>query len=168
VYNLVYASHYEPYVQLVISKDARKALRKNTDEFLEFLGSIPEDKIDYAYAEGKWTIKQVLQHVIDAERIFAYRALRIARLDTTPLPSFDEDSYAANANVAIRGWQDMLKEFRQVRKSNLRMISGFTDEQLNAQGIASNDAVSVVALCFIMAGHARHHANIIKERYLQS
>lgn len=166
MYNLVYGPFYENYIQLVKSKDVKKTLRKNTEELLEFLETIPEEKLEHAYAEGKWTVKQVLQHIIDAERIFAYRALRIARLDSTPLPGFDENSYAANANVAIRGWQDMLKEMRQLRKSNLRMIKDFTEDQLNAQGVASEHPISAVSLCFVMAGHAKHHVNILKERYL--
>ncbi len=166
MYNIVNAPFYDTYIKLVKTEDLRKTLRKNTEELLSFFDEIPEEKIGYAYAEGKWTIKQVLQHIMDAERIFAYRALRIARLDPTPLPGFDENSYAANANVAVRGWEDMLKELRQLRKSNLRMIKAFTEEQLNAQGTASDHAVSAVAICFIMAGHAKHHMNIIRERYL--
>lgn len=166
MYNLVYGPHFEQYVQLAKSENLRATLKENTEEMLELLASIPEEKLDYAYAEDKWTIKQVVQHVIDAERIFAYRALRIARLDTTPLPGFDENLYAANAIVSTRSWEDLLKELRQVRKSNLRMIKSFSAEQLNAQGTASNNPITAVAICFIMAGHVKHHLNILKERYL--
>ncbi|WP_290711578.1 DinB family protein [Flavihumibacter sp. CACIAM 22H1] len=166
MYNIIHAPFYDTYVKLVKTDDLRKTLRKNTEELLAFFEEIPEEKIGFAYADGKWTIKQVVQHIIDAERIFAYRALRVARLDATPLPGFDENLYAANANVAVRGWEDMLKELRQLRKSNLRMIKAFTEEQLNAEGVASGHPVSAAAICFIMAGHAKHHINIIRERYL--
>ncbi|MBL7770642.1 MAG: DinB family protein [Flavipsychrobacter sp.] len=166
MYNLIYAPYFENYVQLVKSDNIRKTLKENTEEMLEFLETIPEEKLDYAYAEGKWTVKQVVQHLIDAERIFAYRALRIARLDATPLPGFDENLYANNAIVSTRSWEDMLKEIRQLRKSNLRMIKSFTDEQLNAEGNASDNPITAIAICFIMAGHIKHHLNILQERYL--
>lgn len=166
MYNLVYGPHFEKYVQLAKSENLRASLKENTEEMLEFFASIPEEKLDFAYAEGKWTIKQVVQHIIDAERIFAYRVLCIARLDKTPLPGFDENLYANNAIVSSRSWEDMLKELRQVRKSNLRMIKTFTEEQLNAEGTASGYPITAAAICFIMAGHVKHHLNILTERYL--
>lgn len=165
-YNLVYADYYKNYIQLALDGDLKKALKKNSKSFLEFLESIPAQKIDYAYAEGKWTIKQLLQHIIDAERVFAYRALRIARFDETALPGFDENTWAEKADVSARGWQDMVKEFKALRKSNRAMINDFTREQLSATGTASGNPISCAAICFILVGHVEHHMNVIKERYL--
>ena len=168
MYNLVYAPHFENYVQLVKSEDLRKTLKQNTEEMLALLETIPQEKFNFAYAEGKWTIKQVLQHIIDAERIFAYRALRIARMDPTPLPGFDENLYAQHAITANRSWEEMVKEMRQVRKSNMKMIKSFSEEQLNFQGVSSDHPTTAAAVCFVIAGHVRHHLNILQERYLQT
>lgn len=165
-YNLVYAEFYANYVNLAVSDDLIKTLKKNRKKFLALLDSIPSAKIDYAYAEGKWTVKQVLQHIIDTERVFAYRALRVARFDTTPMPGFDENLWAEKADVTARGWSDMIGEFKNLRKANITMISQFNKEQLAAVGAASGQAVSAAALCFIIAGHVAHHMNILKERYL--
>ncbi|MFT4025041.1 MAG: DinB family protein [Flavihumibacter sp.] len=165
-YQLVYADFYASYVQLAASDDLIKTLKKNRKKLLSLLAAIPSSKINYAYAAGKWTVKQMLQHMIDAERVFAYRALRIARFDTTPLPGFDENAWAEKADVTARGWNDMIKEFSELRKSNIRMISQFNKEQLAAEGTASGQTVSAAALCFVMAGHVKHHMNILQERYL--
>ncbi len=165
-YNLVHSEAFSAYVKPVESDDIIKTLKKNTRKFHTLLLEIPPAKIDYAYADGKWTVKQVLQHIIDAERVFSYRALRIARFDTTPLPGFDENAWAEKADVTARGWKDMIKEFMRLRKSNIQMINNFSAEQLAATGTASNHAVSTAALCFTMAGHVQHHMNILKERYL--
>ena len=165
-YHLVYADFYANYVQLAASDDLVKTLKKNRKKFLALLDAIPSSKINHAYAEGKWTVKQLLQHIIDAERVFAYRAMRIARFDTTPLPGFDENAWAERADVTARGWNDMIKEFNELRKSNIRMVNQFNKEQLSAEGTASGHPVSTAALCFVMAGHVKHHMNILQERYL--
>ncbi|MBZ5855846.1 DinB family protein [Flavihumibacter profundi] len=166
-YNLVYADFYTNYVALVKEAPIEKALSKNTEEFLDLLDDIPGSMINHAYGEGKWTVKEVLQHIIDAERVFSYRIIRIARLDGTPMASFDENKWMENANTAKRKWSDMVKEFKFLRKSNLLMIADFSKEQLNATGTASNQPVSTAALCYILAGHVKHHMNILKERYLK-
>lgn len=165
-YHLVYADGFAKYVQLAESKDLLKTLKKNRKRFLSLMASIPPAKINYAYAEGKWTVKQLLQHIIDAERVFAYRALRIARFDSTPLAGFDENAWAEKADVTARGWSDMLKEFNELRKANIRMIGQFSKEQLAAEGTSNGKALSTAAICFIMAGHVKHHMNILEERYL--
>lgn len=165
-YNLVYAEFYKTYVSLAEADPISKAIDKNTEEMLKLLDRIPASKIDHAYAPGKWTIKELLQHIIDAERVFAYRILRIARMDTTPLPGFDENAWAANAMVGDRRWKDMVKEFKWLRKSNMAMIDDFSKEQLDATGTASNHPVSAAALCYVLVGHVKHHMNIIEERYL--
>lgn len=165
-YNLVYADFYKTYVSLVEADSISKAIHQNTKEMLSLLEQIPASKINHAYAPGKWTIKELLQHIIDAERVFAYRILRIARMDATPLPGFDENAWAANAMVSERRWKDMVKEFKWLRKSNMAMIDDLSKEQLNATGTASNNPVSAAALCYVLAGHVKHHMKIIEERYL--
>jgi len=157
---------FHTYINAVKEQDAIKALKKNSSDFKELLKKIPRKKIDYAYAEGKWTIKELLQHIIDAERVFTYRALRFSRKDATPLASFDENGWAANAKASTRKWNDLVKEFKALRKSTEILFESFDDEQLSLTGTASNYSMNVVALGFIAAGHVAHHQKIIKERYL--
>jgi hypothetical protein len=124
------------------------------------------DKFDYRYADGKWTIKEIIQHIIDTERIFAYRALRISRNDQTPLPGFDENDFANNTTAQTRGLQDLLTEFSAVRHSNLLLFKSFSDEQLLRVGIASEHSISVRAIGFILIGHQKYHQKVFEERYL--
>jgi len=159
---------FQKYIDLVHEKDLMKALKKNSKQFKEFLEKLPKKKIDFSYADGKWTIREVLQHIIDAERVFTYRAVTFARKDTTPLPSFDENHWAANSNGSRRKWNDLLKEFKAVRKSTESLFASFTDDQLMSAGTASNKPCNPIALGFVCAGHAAHHIHIIKERYLKS
>ena len=141
-------------------------LEISVHRLVKFVREIPMDKFDYRYAEGKWTIKDILLHLIDSERIFAYRALRFARNDKTELPGFEENSYVDEANANKRSIQDLLTEFSAVRHSNLFLFKSFSEEQLKRIGIASNVAVSVRAIGFIMIGHPKHHLKIFQERYL--
>ena len=120
----------------------------------------------YSYAEGKWTIKELVQHIIDAERVLSYRALRFSRNDTTNLSGFDEDWYVANSNGNERNFKDMLQEFIHVRNSTILLFKSFKPEMLLINGTASNSDMSVRALGFIIAGHQTHHLKIIKEKYL--
>ena len=116
--------------------------------------------------EGKWSIKEILQHVIDAERVFAYRSLTFARKDNNTLPSFDEKDYAANSNGNNRAWHELVEEFKALRKSTELLFNSFTKENLNAIGKASDYTITVLALGYIIVGHVAHHINIIRERYL--
>jgi len=166
-YNLIYSDFNKNYVNLALDDSIDKSLAKSTKQFLELLDSIPQNKIDYAYDAGKWTVKEVLQHIADAERVFSYRILRIARFDATPLPRFAENAWAANADVTHKKWKDLIKEFKLLRKSNLQMISALNKEELAAVGTASNHPISVVAIFFILGGHVQHHMRILKERYLK-
>ena len=134
--------------------------------FIHFVREIPLDKFDYRYAAGKWTIKDIIQHIIDAERIFAYRAMRIARNDQTPLPGFDEDFYVANANGNTRSIQDLLTEFSTLRHSSIYLFKSFTPDAMLRLGRASNSPISVRALGFIIIGHQNHHHKVFQERYL--
>jgi len=161
------AEFYQNYINKAPDENVVKAIEKNARNFRKLLKNIPKKKIDFAYAEGKWTIREVLQHVIDAERVFSYRATSIARKDPTPLPSFDENIWASNSNASSRSWKEMINEFRSLREANQALFSSFADEQLRAIGTASNKQVNVLALGFIIAGHVQHHIDIIKERYLQ-
>ncbi len=165
--DVVAAEFFQRYINTSKEKNVIKAIKKSSEDFLGLLKTIPRKKIDYAYAEGKWTIKELLQHIIDAERVFVYRAMRFARKDATPLASFDENSWAANSRAASRKWDDLVKEFKAVRKSTELLFESFDDEQMLSKGTASNHEINVAALGFIAAGHVIHHQNIIKERYLQ-
>jgi uncharacterized damage-inducible protein DinB len=157
---------YHNYINQVTEDNLSEAFTKESASFVRFLDTIPTDKYDYRYDEGKWTIKEVLQHIIDAERIFAYRALRFARKDATPLPGFDENSYAAASKADTRSWEKLVEEFKVVRRSSELMFNSFDEEQLEANGISSNTPNYVLALGFILIGHAMHHQRIVKERYL--
>ena len=161
-----YASFYAPYINALGEVNLMEELEISLHDFIRFVQNIPMDKFDYRYAEGKWNIKEIIQHVIDTERIFAYRALRISRNDVTPLPGFDENYYVANTEAANRSIQDLLTEFSAVRHSNLFLFKSLSDEQFRRTGIASNAAVSVRAIGFIMMGHQKHHQKVFEERYL--
>lgn len=157
---------YHGYINQVQETDINDALKSHTKSFIAFLDSIPKDKRDYRYAENKWTIREVLQHIIDAERVFAYRALCFARRDATPLPGFDENIFAANAKADKRKWIDLLQEFKTVRKSTRILFNSFDEEQLESNGTASNSPSYVLAVGYTLLGHAKHHQNILEERYL--
>jgi hypothetical protein len=157
---------YHRYINQVKEDDLLTAFSNQTTSFLQFLSNIPADKRNYAYAEGKWTIQEVLQHIIDAERVFAYRALCIARQDTTPLPSFDENNYADNAKAGKRKWDDLIEEFKAVRRSTEIMFRSFDNDQLESNGVASGYPTYVLGIGYVMAGHVEHHVAVTKERYL--
>ncbi len=157
---------YHNYINLVTEDELTEAFEKESASLVRFLDTIPADKYDYRYAEGKWTIKEVLQHIIDAERIFSYRALRFARKDATPLPGFDENLFAAAAKADTRSWDKLVEEFKVVRRSSELLFNSFDEEQFQSNGISSNSPNYVLGLGFILIGHAMHHQKIIKERYL--
>lgn len=159
-------SFYKGYVKLVEHSDVLQALRISGYRTLELIHSIPEVKSDYRYADGKWTIRQVLCHMLDAERIFAYRALRFARNDQTPLSGFDENAYAAYLNAEGRSLIQIGDEMQHLRTSTIDMFSGFSEEMMTRKGTANKNELSVVALGIIIAGHETHHCKIIRERYL--
>jgi hypothetical protein len=127
---------------------------------------VPEDKGKYAYADGKWTVKEVISHLIDGERMFAYRVLRISRGDKTPIEGFEQDGYIENSNANNRPFAELVEEFDLQRRSNLLMLKNISGEASIQIGTASEKPVSVRALVYIMAGHVEHHVRILKERYL--
>lgn len=141
-------------------------LEISVHNFIRFVQDIPMDRHDYRYAEGKWTIKEIIQHVMDAERVFSYRALRFARNDSTELPGYDENAYADNSHANERHLQSLLTEFSALRHANMAMFKSFTEEDLLRKGVASGFTVSVRALGFLLIGHQNHHMKIFRERYL--
>jgi uncharacterized damage-inducible protein DinB len=160
-----YGEYYHGYINLVPEDELSLSFRNQTANTLQFLEDIAESKLDYAYAPGKWTVKQVLQHIIDAERIFVYRALRFARKDSTPLASFEENDYADVARVNNRSWTDMVEEFQMLRGSSEHFFRSLNEEELGRYGKASGVDITVRSLGFIVIGHALHHQKILKERY---
>ena len=141
-------------------------LRTNFQATRVFLRSLTEDELLYRYAEGKWTIKEIVQHLSDDERIYAYRALRFARNDRTELPGFDQDDYTSVAGANDRGLDDLLTELATVRAATLSLYSGLSNETLSRTGIADGNVMSVRAIAYHIAGHELQHINIIRERYL--
>ncbi len=160
------APFYHNYVSHVKEDDLTEAFARHSPELISLLETIPADKYDYRYAENKWTIKEVLQHIIDAERIFAYRALRFARQDRTPLPGFEENHFAENAKAADRDWNKLREEFKAVRKSSEYLFNSFDKEQLESSGLANNSPTYVLGIGFLLIGHSLHHMGVLKERYL--
>jgi len=160
-----YAPFYAGYIKNV-PDDVIKALEDQLYLTNTFFKAIPADKIDYRYAEGKWSIKEIVGHLIDNERIMSYRALSISRNETQSLPGFDENDYMRESNYSKRNYYDIVDELRKVRESNLPMFKSFSEEILDRRGVANNSEVTVRALLFIIAGHEIHHINIVKERYL--
>jgi uncharacterized damage-inducible protein DinB len=161
-----YAAYYENYVKATEEAILLDELEICLHDFIRFVQNIPMDKFDYRYAEGKWTIKDIIQHLIDAERVFSYRALRISRNDKTPLPGFDENDYVDEAHANHRSLQELLTEFSALRYATLLLFKSFTPEQLIKMGTASEQPISVRALGFIIIGHQKHHQKVFQERYL--
>ena len=157
---------YKNYVKQVASSDLPVALRLSGYQMLEVIHGIPEKMADHAYAEGKWTIRELLCHVIDAERIFAYRALRFARQDTTPLAPFDENAYAPLANASHRSIRKIGDELQHLRTSTIDLFESFSADMLACKGPVGTNELSVVALGFIIAGHETHHRKVLQEKYL--
>jgi len=164
--NGIYPEYFYTYIRLVENEDLNSVLKNQLPVTQAFLNLVPKEKYDYKYAEGKWSIKEVLQHIIDTERVFAYRSLAFSRKDVNILPSFDDKSYAANANGTARDWKDLADEFTAVRKSTQLLFSSFSPEQLDSLGKASDYQMNARAMGYTIAGHLAHHINIIKERYL--
>ena len=161
-----YTPNYKKYVDKVEGDDVIWVLETQINDFLELINSIPEEKKSYSYKEGKWTIAELLGHVIDTERVFAFRALCFARNDQTPLPGFEQDEYMKYSNFNSRTLRSFVDEFTHLRKSNNVLFGNFGEESLHRTGTANNKQVSVNALLYIIAGHFNHHMTFLKERYL--
>jgi uncharacterized damage-inducible protein DinB len=143
-----------------------KYLEDNLKATTDFILSLPEEKLTHRYATGKWTIKEILVHLADDERIYAYRALRFARNDKTELPGFEQDNYALHSGANERALEDLLKEFATVRQATISLFEGFDERALMRMGVADGQVMSVRAAAYHIAGHELRHLNVIKERYL--
>lgn len=161
-----YPAYFEGYINQVEVTDIQDAVKLLSHPLTYFFLNLPDEKGDYAYAEGKWTIKDLIQHIIDTERIMQYRLLRVARNDSTPLPGFDENLYAQAAQANERTFIALKEEFKALRKSTDLLVSSLTENQLMNSGIASDKKVTTNAIAFILFGHLLHHKKIIEERYL--
>ena len=161
-----YPIYCEGYVSRVPDGDIVGTLGKQLDETLALIHSIPEARGDFRYAEGKWSIKELIGHVIDSERVFAYRALRFGRGDQTPLSGFEQDDFVRGADFNKRSLNDLADEYEHVRRSTMSLFGNLDENAWNRRGSANNNEVTVRGLAFIVAGHERHHVEILKTRYL--
>lgn len=161
-----YAGYYEKYIALVPGGDFLEILDEQHAGLMRLVSPLTEEQAEFRYAPGKWSIKETIGHVSDAERIFAYRLLRIARGDQTPLASFEQEPYIETGNFSARKLRDLLDEFASVRKASITLIRSLDDKAWIRRGTASQKEISALALGFVIAGHERHHRMILEERYL--
>lgn len=157
--------YYSRYIDLVPNADILGALKQQIKETLAMLQGVTEEKSNYRYAADKWTVKEVVGHLIDSERVFGYRAMRVARNDQTPLPGFEQDDYVRFGPFAKSRLADMADEFSAVRQANVLLLSQLDEEAWKRRGTANNSPISVRALAYIIAGHELHHRSILKEKY---
>ncbi len=160
-----YNSYYQKYIDLVPPGDVLELLRQQLDDLPAWLGHLTEDEAAHRYAPGKWSIREMVGHLSDTERIFGYRALRISRNDATPLAGFDENAYVEQANAEQRTLEDLLHEWQDVRRASISLFRGMSEAMFARVGTANNAPISVRALVYITAGHLRHHVVILRERY---
>jgi uncharacterized damage-inducible protein DinB len=161
-----YADYYASYVKLVPQGDIIRILRDQMKETVALLSTLSEPQSEYRYAAGKWSIKEVIGHITDTERIMSYRLLSIARGEKASLPGYDENEYVAKADFDNQSLKDLMDHFACVRQSTIHLIKSLSDESLSCRGTANNSEVTARALITIMAGHELHHRKIIQERYL--
>jgi DinB superfamily len=160
-----YIPYYEKYVSLVPEEDILRTLAEQLTEVRALVDSIPEQRGGYRYAPGKWSIRECLDHLIDVERVYSYRAFRFSRGEKQPLPGFDVDEYAAESGADGLTLRQLLDEFETVRRSTLAALRRVGGETWSRMGTADGNPVSVRGLAYIMAGHVRHHLRILQERY---
>ena len=161
-----YNAYYQPYVSEAPGNDVLAALAAQRNATAALLAGISEAKAGYRYAPGKWSVKEVIGHLADSERVFSYRALRVARADITPLPGFDENAWMPEAGFDRRTLADIAAEFRAVRDSTLALFHGFDADAWPRIGTASGHPISARALAWIISGHEAHHLRVLAERYL--
>ncbi|HEX7078957.1 MAG TPA: DinB family protein [Candidatus Eisenbacteria bacterium] len=158
--------YYHRYVVLVPDGDIVRTLRSQIEETWRLLGALPEERAGFRYGPEKWSVKEVVGHLSDSERVFAYRCLRFARADQTPLPGFEQDDYVVNGGFDARTLRDLLEEFGAVREATIRLASSLDQEAGARRGTASERVVSARGLLYIIAGHELHHRRVLVERYL--
>lgn len=161
-----YFEYYHRYVSQVPEGDIVAILRAQLATTSALLAAIPKDRIEYRYAPGKWTLKEVIGHVVDMEWVFTSRALCFARGLAEPMPGVEQDDFIAVANFASQSWPAVIDQYRNLRTANALLFEGFDDAAWNRTGVASGNAVSVRAIPYIIAGHELHHAGVIREKYL--
>ncbi len=161
-----YNSYYKPYVLALGEVELNEELENGMNNFIHLLNKIPESRYSYAYEEGKWTIAEVILHIIDTERVFQYRALCFSRNDKTKLPGFEQNDYALESNAKNRSKASLINEYTAVRKSTIALYNSFNEGTLQRTGNANDSITSVGAQGFILAGHQAHHKKIIEERYV--
>lgn len=160
-----YYDFYHTYVGLVPDGEIATVLADQRERLVDEFSTVPPHLETFAYAPGKWTVREVLGHISDAERVFAYRALTIARADTTSLPGFDENEWAVHSNAGVRQLESLVEEFAAVRSATLALLGGLAPEMGHLRGTASGRPISVRAIAWILAGHAEHHLRHFRERY---
>ncbi|MFI5134708.1 MAG: DinB family protein [Chitinophagales bacterium] len=161
-----YAPYYADYIAEVDTDNPIKGLKQSGKELTKLISSLSKKQLKHRYAEGKWSVKEIFAHLIDAERIFCYRALRFSRNDKTELPGFEENDYAPASRADERKIKSMLREFEALRNSTIQLFESFDEEMMMRTGSANKNPFSVRALVFIIIGHQKHHLGVIKERYL--
>lgn len=162
-----YDQFYATYLSVLDDSELNTLLTNGKTEFIKFIDSVPDNKLNSSYEIGKWTIAEVILHIIDAERVFQYRALRFLRNDKTPLPGFDQDLFVKHSNADTRKKEDLINEFKAVREASIALFQNLDKEDLVRTGTASNIEWSVGALGFVICGHHKHHQQIVLKRYLQ-
>ncbi len=161
-----YNSYYATYINLVEEQDIVISLKQGFDETFAFLNSIPEERWVFSYAEGKWNIKEIVQHLLDTERVFTYRALSFSRKETQALPGYDQDEYLEQSNANSRTKESLIEEYKSIRNATITLYKSFNSDMLMRIGTASGSPLSVRAAGYITAGHEKHHCKIIQEKYL--
>jgi hypothetical protein len=161
-----YAPYFEKYISLAREDEIVATLGRQIEGTLSLIRGLSAAQGDLRYAPGKWSVKEVIGHLIDTERIFAYRAMRFARNDATPLPGFDENLFVANAGFGSRSLAELADEFEHTRKSNVYLFKGLDGDASLRRGVSNNNELSVRAIAYIIAGHELHHAEILRSRYL--
>ncbi|NIO00715.1 MAG: DUF664 domain-containing protein [Candidatus Latescibacteria bacterium] len=161
-----YFEFYDRYVKLVPEGDIVAILREQLQTTLELLRGVPQEKVDHRYAPGKWTLKEVVGHVIDMEWVFSYRALSFARCKTPPLPGVDQEEFMSGANFSARAMSDLMQELQHLRSANILLFDSFDETILDRTGIASDCRFTVRSIAYIIAGHEKHHMEVLSEKYL--
>ena len=161
-----YAAYYDRYISLSVAGHICDILAKQQVATESLLAGLDEEKGNFRYAPDKWSLKEVIGHVIDTERVFNYRALCFARNDPADLPSMDQDDFAGNANFAVRSIEDILQQYLSIRQATLALFRSFDEEIWQRTGMASGNKFSTRAVAYIVAGHELHHVQVIREKYL--
>lgn len=158
--------YYHRYIRLIGSQDPIVIMEAQSEELDEFIGSIEQNMYNTAYEPGKWTIKEVIGHMLDVERIFGYRALAFSRGDKTMIPGFEQDDYVKNADFNNRAMDELLEEFYHLRQANIILFKSLSEEQMEQKGNASGNSFTLKALSYLIPGHVMHHMNVIESKYL--